>query len=122
MAAGSRREARRGPHSRFSLAPRSPLLAPMAGFSMASSPASAAAPAPKSGFRLSLTQQILLGLALGVIIGWVLNQMPEASRKSWDTWFAVVRDVFLHLIKSMIAPLIFASVVQGFAGAGDIKK
>jgi Na+/H+-dicarboxylate symporter len=33
-----------------------------------------------------------------------------------------VRDIFLHLIKVMIAPLIFASVVQGFAGTGDMKK
>ena len=32
------------------------------------------------------------------------------------------RDIFLHLIKAMIAPLIFASVVQGIAGTGDMKK
>jgi proton glutamate symport protein len=34
----------------------------------------------------------------------------------------LIRDVFLHLIKAMIAPLVFASVVQGIAGQGDIKR
>lgn len=82
----------------------------------------AAAPSPKRWYRLSLTQQIILGLILGIILGWVLNGLPEAARKNWDTWLAVVRDIFLHLIKAMIAPLIFASVVQGFAGTGDLKK
>jgi proton glutamate symport protein len=34
----------------------------------------------------------------------------------------LVRDIFLHLIKAMIAPLVFASVVQGIASQGDIKR
>ena len=44
------------------------------------------------------------------------------TQEGWNIWLAVVRDIFLHLIKVMIAPLIFASVVQGFAGTGDMKK
>ena len=83
-----------------------------------------AAPVPpsKRWYHLTLTQQILLGLVVGCLVGWWLNQLPAAAQKSWDTWLKVVRDVFLHLIKAMIAPLIFASVVQGFAGTGDMKK
>lgn len=77
---------------------------------------------PRKWYRLSLTQQIMLGLGLGVLLGWWLsNQAPEA-KTGWNEWLGVVRDVFLHLIKVMIAPLIFASVVQGFAGTGDMKK
>ncbi len=79
-------------------------------------------PAPKTGFRLSLTQQIVLGLIVGVILGWFMHRMPKATHEAWDEWVKVVRDIFLHLIKAMIAPLIFASVVQGFAGTGDMKK
>jgi proton glutamate symport protein len=83
-----------------------------------------AASAPKAWWRLSLTQQILLGLVLGCLLGWWLGQMPKggAAQENWTTWLMVVRDIFLHLIKAMIAPLIFASVVQGIAGTGDMKK
>lgn len=79
-------------------------------------------PAPKRWFHLNLTQQILLGLVLGCLIGWWMSTLPPAAQKGWDESLKVVRDVFLHLIKVMIAPLIFASVVQGFAGTGDMKK
>jgi proton glutamate symport protein len=80
------------------------------------------APTPKAWWRLNLTQQIVLGLILGCLVGWWLSVIPVEARKSWDVWLKVPRDVFLHLIKAMIAPLIFASVVQGFAGTGDMKK
>ena len=80
------------------------------------------APTPKAWWRLNLTQQIVLGLVLGCLVGWWLSVIPVEARKSWDVWLKVPRDVFLHLIKAMIAPLIFASVVQGFAGTGDMKK
>jgi proton glutamate symport protein len=88
---------------------------------MAFSP-TATQPAPKAWYRLSLTQQIILGLIIGVLLGWWMSRMPDASQARWDEWLKVVRDIFLHLIKVMIAPLIFASVVQGFAGTGDMKK
>lgn len=41
---------------------------------------------------------------------------------SWTPPLEVVRDIFLHLIKVMIGPLVFASIVQGIAGTGDMKK
>src|SRR5258706_9380303 len=94
-------------------------------------------PAPKSGFRLNLTQQIVLGLIVGCLAGWWLGAHFNvdglakddpvrtailARKTDWLHWWEVPRDIFLHLIKAMIAPLIFASVVQGFAGTGDMKK
>src|SRR4051812_24021728 len=88
---------------------------------MASTPSVMPA-SPRSWYRLSLTQQIILGLIVGVLLGWWMSRMPEAGQAQWDGWLKVVRDIFLHLIKVMIAPLIFASVVQGFAGTGDMKK
>lgn len=77
---------------------------------------------PRKWYQFSLTQQILLGLVIGVLLGWWMSGMSADSQATWDTWLKAVRDVFLHLIKAMIAPLIFASVVQGFAGTGDMKK
>lgn len=73
-------------------------------------------------YHLSLTRQIMLGLVLGCLLGWWMETMPESIKDRLDTWLKVVRDIFLHLIKAMIAPLIFASVVQGIAGTGDMKK
>ena len=82
----------------------------------------AEAATPRKWYQFSLTQQILLGLVVGVLLGWWMSGMSAEAQGKWDTWLKVVRDVFLHLIKAMIAPLIFASVVQGFAGTGDMKK
>lgn len=60
--------------------------------------------------RFTLTRQIFLGLALGIAIGYFL---PEFGIQiGW------LRDVFLHLIKLIIAPLVFATVVTGIAGGG----
>ena len=83
----------------------------------------AAAPdAPKPWYYLSLTKQIMLSLVLGVVLGVALAQLPPEARKTWDEWLVLIREIFLHLIKAMIAPLVFASVVQGIAGTGDMKK
>jgi proton glutamate symport protein len=68
----------------------------------------------KPWYHLSLAKQIFLGLVIGVLLG--------ALFPKWSQNLGFLRDIFLHLIKSMIAPLIFGSVVQGIANEGDIKK
>lgn len=73
-------------------------------------------------FRFTPTRQILVGLLVGIAAGWILSGLSPAARTAGGTWLALVRDVFLHLIKAMIAPLVFASVVQGIAGTGDLRK
>lgn len=87
--------------------------------------ASAPTPGPVSRaprVRLSLTHQILLGLVLGVLVGWWVHGLSAEAAKPWITWLVVPRDIFLHLIKAMIAPLIFATVVQGMGGVGDTRR
>ena len=64
-------------------------------------------------FQLSLTKQIFLGLLVGILIGYYA---PE-----FGVSIAWLRDVFLHLIKLIIAPLVFATVVIGIAGGGHSK-
>jgi proton glutamate symport protein len=65
-------------------------------------------------YQISLTTQIMMGLALGTLLGWMV---PEWGIKSY-----FLRDIFLNLIKSIIAPLIFSTIVVGVAGGGDLKK
>jgi len=77
----------------------------------------ASAPPPvvrRPWYRPNLTQQILIGLVIGIGLGIVAP--------AWAVRTDVIRDIFLRLIKAMIAPLVFGSVVQGIAGTGDIRK
>jgi len=62
----------------------------------------------------SLTAQILIGLVAGILLGWL--------RPDWGLAIKPVADIFLRMIKMIIAPLIFSTLVIGIAGAGDFKK
>src|SRR2546422_3562028 len=66
----------------------------------------------------SLTTQILIGLVLGGVIGYVGRRWGY----NWGNNVYFLRDIFLNLIKSIIAPLIFSTLVVGIAGGGDLKK
>ena len=72
---------------------------------------------PRKKARISLTHQIFIGLAIGIVIGAIVNNTdPEAS-----VYFRPFSQLFLRLIKMIIAPLIFATLVAGIAGAGHVK-
>src|SRR6267143_4632003 len=64
--------------------------------------------------KTSITTQMLVGLVIGGVLGYV---SPE-----WGNRVYFLRDIFLNLIKSIIAPLIFSTLVVGIAGGGDLKK
>ena len=72
-------------------------------------------PRPRRG--ITLTQQIFIGLTIGILIGAVIDRVhPE-----WAIYFRPFSQLFLRLIKMIIAPLIFATLVAGIAGAGHFK-
>lgn len=80
-------------------------------------------PAPRPAwYKFSLAQQVMIGLVLGCILGWIVGQLSPSAKAVWTEWLKLGRDVFLHLIKAMLAPLVFACIVQGIAGSGDMKK
>lgn len=73
-----------------------------------------------------LTTYILIGLVLGLIAGWAINAAlddgtPAAAARlaAIGKWFGIVTTVFLHLIKMIIAPLVFGTLVVGIAHMGD---
>src|SRR5213595_3256903 len=65
-------------------------------------------------YRPSLTVQIMIGLVVGGLIGWL--------RPDWGNAVYFLRDIFISLIKSIIAPLVFSTIVVGIAGAGALRK
>ncbi|MGA2132958.1 MAG: cation:dicarboxylase symporter family transporter [Bryobacteraceae bacterium] len=64
--------------------------------------------------RPSLTAWIFIGMAAGVALGAFA---PGVARQ-----LGPVSNIFLRLIRSIIAPLIFGTLVAGIAGAGDLKR
>lgn len=65
---------------------------------------------PGRRFRITLTQQIMLGLVIGCLIGWLWP--------SFATSLKPVSDLFLRMIKMLLGPLLFTTLVAGIAGAG----
>jgi Na+/H+-dicarboxylate symporter len=68
-----------------------------------------------------LTTYILIGLALGIVVGYVANAKLENPTGFADT-MALVTTLFLRLIKMIIAPLVFSTLVVGIAKMGDAKE
>ncbi|MBK1679429.1 dicarboxylate/amino acid:cation symporter [Rhodocyclus tenuis] len=70
-----------------------------------------------------LTSWIGIAMVLGIIVGYICNTQagsPEAA-KEIAGYFSILTDIFLRLIKMIIAPLILATLVSGLAGMGDSK-
>ena len=61
-----------------------------------------------------LTLAIFVALALGILVGWAF---PDFAVKTH-----VLAEVFLRMVKMIIAPLLFATLVVGIAGHGDAKS
>lgn len=62
----------------------------------------------------TLTQWIFVGMGVGLLLGWLAPEFSVGLRP--------FSTIFLRLIKSIVAPLIFATLVVGIAGHGDMKQ
>jgi proton glutamate symport protein len=78
----------------------------------AHSPETPSAAAPSSAMP-SLTTQIFIGLLLGIAVGYLWPRFGVAVKP--------LADIFLRMIKMIIAPLLFSTLVVGIAGTGDLK-
>ena len=74
--------------------------------------------------RVSLTTQIFIGLALGVLVGFVIHRLDSHpdTKAEIIAWVRVLSRVFLSLIKVIIGPLIFSTLIVGIAGAGSFRE
>ena len=66
-----------------------------------------------------LTTLIMIAMVLGVIVGYACNTLAggPAAAKEIAGYFGILTDIFLRLIKMIIAPLVFATLVVGLAGS-----
>ena len=69
------------------------------------------------------TAFIVGAMVLGVLVGWILNTtLPAADAAVWASNFGIITDIFLRLIKMIIAPLVFTTLVAGIAHMGDASE
>src|SRR5215470_11701188 len=70
-----------------------------------------------------LTTVIFIGMLLGIVVGYMCNTLwPDpATAKAISGYISLFTDVFLRLIKMIIAPLVFSTLVVGVAHMGDPK-
>ncbi|HWJ94164.1 MAG TPA: dicarboxylate/amino acid:cation symporter [Telluria sp.] len=71
--------------------------------------------------RNRLTTYIIVGLVLGIAVGYGVNTNMAEPGKFADA-MSLVTTLFLRLIKMIIAPLVFATLVVGIAKMGDAKE
>ena len=74
-----------------------------------------------------LTIYIVIGMVLGVVIGYVCHRSAADSNAAKEIagYFSIITDIFLRLIKMIIAPLVFATLVSGLAGmdgTSDVRR
>lgn len=67
--------------------------------------------------KLGLAVQIVIGLVLGIAVGGIFYGNPAV-----ETYLEPIGQIFLNLIKMIVIPIVFSSLVVGVAGVGDIKK
>src|SRR5262245_64749006 len=67
--------------------------------------------------RISLTWWIVISMVVGVLIGYLDHSLWLGT--SLTPYLQPLSSIFLRMIKSIVAPLVFASLVVGIAGHGD---
>lgn len=72
-------------------------------------------------FRITLWKRVLLGLTLGAATGLALHHAvgPETASSIATTWFKPFGDAFVSLIRMLVVPLIFTTLVAGVTAMGD---
>jgi aerobic C4-dicarboxylate transport protein len=71
---------------------------------------------PAKPFYQVLYVQVLFAIVLGIIVGWLFPHFAT------NDWIKALGDGFVKLIKMVIAPIIFCTVVSGIAHVSDAKK
>ncbi len=68
-----------------------------------------------------LTTHIVVAMVAGIAVGWLCHTLAKDAQAAKDMagYFGIVTDIFLRMIKMIIAPLVFATLVGGLASMSD---
>lgn len=69
-----------------------------------------------------LTRCIMVGMVLGIVVGWLVHQNLLAGVMATENWtrsFEMLSTIFLNLIKMLVAPLVLATIISGLAHMND---
>ncbi|HJV89926.1 MAG TPA: cation:dicarboxylase symporter family transporter [Holophagaceae bacterium] len=77
----------------------------------------------KGPWYRSSTFWIFVGLGLGILLGGLFPQNTDPAFRGFQAYdlFKFLSDAFIHLIKGLIVPLLFSTIVVGIAQTGDLK-
>jgi len=76
---------------------------------------------------MSLTAKVLVGMALGIIVGLAINILGLNAEGGFihtfitNGAFAVVGKMFVNALKMLVVPLVLLSLIGGVCGIGDIR-
>lgn len=68
-----------------------------------------------------LTRYIGIAMVLGIVVGYFCNKYAQNQQEAAQiaSYFSLITDIFLRMIKMIIAPLVFATLVTGLASMSD---
>ncbi|MCB4321985.1 cation:dicarboxylase symporter family transporter [Alcaligenes sp. 13f] len=72
--------------------------------------------------RVSLVWQIVIGLLLGVVVGWYFNNHPLHQDWVNGQILKPLGDIFIRMMKLVVVPIVLCCMVLGIAGGGDNKS
>jgi len=72
--------------------------------------------------KISLAWQILLALVLGILLGSYLHYQSDSREWLIANFLSPAGDIFIHLIKMIVVPIVISTLVVGIAGVGDAKQ
>jgi len=73
-------------------------------------------------FKFSLAWQILIALILGIVVGAVLHNQPEIKDSIVNNVLTPLGKIFISLIKMIVIPIVFSTLILGIAGVGSTKS
>ncbi len=72
--------------------------------------------------RHRLTMYILIGMAAGILLGYIVHKNASADYiNTFSINVKLLTTIFLRLVQMIIAPLVFSTLVVGIAKLGDLK-
>jgi aerobic C4-dicarboxylate transport protein len=73
-------------------------------------------------FLRILYVQVIIGIILGILAGFIIHDLPPDQKAGWVKAAKLLSDTFINMIKMMIVPIIFFTIILGIVGAGNMKK